>query len=86
MSFAVILRLGFSMGWVASTEPGGKLISRWIEGRAWLGMAPLWAPGIGEGIPGFCIFCMEAMKWALLGDIEPAMGRGNGAGLGAREM
>lgn len=70
---------------MASTEPGGKLISRWRGGIEWLGMPPLWEPIMGEGIPGLGIF-MEAMKWALFGDMEPPIGRGKGAGLGAREM
>lgn len=78
----VSLRRGFRTGRVASTEPGGKGMSRLIRGDC-TGGGTMWDAGTGG--PAFCIF-IPCIKGDLLGDVLLSMGRGMDAGLGTCGM
>lgn len=78
MSFIVSRLLCFSTGWVASTEPGGKVISRRIIGGC-TGVGAMCDAGTGG--PAFCIFMPECRNGDLLGEVRFSIGRARGAGL-----
>lgn len=78
ISFAVSRLLCFNTGCVASTDPGGKVMSRRIMGGCT-------AAGViceaGTGGPAFCIFIPECRNGDLLGEVRFSRGLGRGAGL-----
>lgn len=82
MSFEVIFRLCFRTGCDASTEPGGKVISR-LMGGGWGAGPATW--DVGTAGMTFCIF-IEGRKGDLLGDMRLSRERWKEAGLGALEM
>lgn len=71
------------MGWEASTDPGGKAMSRLMRGGC-TGAWPMWDAGTGG--PAFCILMPECMYGDLEGDVRLSMGRGMGAGLDTWEI
>lgn len=78
ISFAVSRLLCFSTGCVASTEPGGKVMSRRIMG-GWTAAGVMCEAGTGG--PAFCIFIPECRNGDLLGEVRFSRGLGRGAGL-----
>lgn len=78
MSFVVRRRLCFSTGCVASTDPGGKVMSRRIIGGCTVA-GVIWEAGTGG--PAFCIFMPECKNGDLLGEVRFSTGLGRGAGL-----
>lgn len=78
ISFVVRRRLCFITGCVASTDPGGNVMSRRIIGGCT-------AAGViceaGTGGPAFCIFIPECRNGDLLGEVRFSTGLGRGAGL-----